>query len=292
MKRKKILFFLGFWILFYSCEQDVTLDFNKEPQLCLNSILNPDSLVSASLTLSHSLENSGSFETIDNGTLTLYEGNELFGTLEAKGNGRYILSKKPVVGKTYKIVAEAKDYTTISATTTLPDFPVVEYSKTFTGHPSYDSTLAVYDLNVQIKDKPGKDNYWVYENWVVSGRRYGGGSREINAPFVDDFNKEMDTEEKYGFRLFLGVRLSDEGYDGQPMNFVMTDFVENTKYNYNEGVYFLNADEHYNKYLKTSIINRIKETSDLPFFEPVQMYSNIKNGYGIFGSCAITNIKL
>ncbi|MFW5757030.1 MAG: DUF4249 family protein [Tangfeifania sp.] len=28
----------------------------------------------------------------------------------------------------------------------------------------------------------------------------------------------------------------------------------------------------------------------MPFFEPVQIYSNIENGYGIFGSCAITTI--
>lgn len=292
MKKKGILYILGFGILFSSCEQDVILDFNKESQLCLNCILNPDSLVSASLTLSHSLDNSGSFEAVDNGTLTLYEGDELFGTLEAKGNGHYILSKKPVVGKTYKIVAVAKDYTTISGTTTIPGFPVVEYSKTITGHTSYDSTLAVYDLNVRIKDKPGKDSYWVYENWVVNEKRYGGVSHEINAPFLDDFNKTIDTEARYGFTLFLGVRLSDEGYDGQSMDFIVPGFAEVTKDTYTEAVHILSADEHYNKYLKTTIINRIKETSDLPFFEPVQMYSNIKNGYGIFGSCAITSIKL
>ncbi|HKI89882.1 MAG TPA: DUF4249 domain-containing protein [Draconibacterium sp.] len=286
-------FLLFFSILiFVSCEKEVTLNFEHTPKMCLNCILNPDSLVSASLTLSHSLDNSGTFEAVDNGTLTLYEGNELFGTLEAKGNGRYISSKKPVVGKTYKIVAEAKDYTTISGTTTIPDFPVVEYSKTITGHTSYDTTRAVFDLNIQIKDKPGKDNYWVYENWFVHDVKYGGVSREINAPFVDDFNKTIDTEAKYGFTLFLGVRLSDEGYDGQPMNFIVPDIIEATQFNYTEAVHILNADEHYNKYLKTTIINRIKETSDLPFFEPVQMYSNIKNGYGIFGSCTITSIKL
>jgi hypothetical protein len=31
---------------------------------------------------------------------------------------------------------------------------------------------------------------------------------------------------------------------------------------------------------------------ELPFEEPVQIYSNIENGYGIFGACAITTIKL
>lgn len=292
MKRKSFLIVFVFWVLFSSCEQEVTLDFDNEPKLCLNCILNPDSVVSAKLTLSHSLNNSGNFETVDNGVLTLYEGEEMFGILEAKGNGRYVLNKKPVVGETYKIVAEAKSYAVVSSVTTIPDFPVIEYSKEITGHTSYDSTVAVYNLNVQLKDKTGKDNYWVYENWVVSGIRYGGVAREINAPFLDDFNKEIDTEAKYGFTLFLGVRLSDEGYDGQSMDFIISDFAEATQYTYTEAVHFLNADEHYDKYLKTTILNRIKETSDLPFFEPVQMYSNIQNGYGIFGSCAITSVKL
>lgn len=292
MRRINICWILGFGILFYSCEQEVILDFDNEPKLSLNCILNPDSVVSAKLTLSHNLDNSGSFETVDTGVLTLYEENEIFGILEAKGNGRYILNKKPAEGKTYKIVAEAGNYTTISATTAIPDYPVIEYSKEFTGHTSYDSTRAVFNMNIQIKDKPGKDNYWIYQNWVVSGVKYGGVSREINAPFVDEFNKTIDTEAKYGFTLFLGVRLSDEGYDGQSMDFVIPDFVEATKYTFTEAVHILNADEHYDKYLKTSILNRIKETSDLPFFEPVQMYSNIQNGYGIFGSCAVTRIQL
>ncbi|MCG6188197.1 DUF4249 domain-containing protein [Maribellus maritimus] len=292
MKKKSFLIILGFWILFSSCEEEVTLDFDNEPKLCLNCILNPDSVVSAKLTLSHRLDNSGKFETVDNGNLTLYEGNELFGIFEPQGNGRYLINKRPVEGKTYKIIAEAGSYNTISATTILPDFPVVEYSKEIIGHASYDSTLDVYNLNVQLKDKPGKDNYWIYENNVVSGVKYGGGGREINTLFIDDFNKEIDTEVKYGFTLFLGVRLSDEGYDGQSMDFVISDFIEATEYRYTEAVHFLNADEHYDKYIKTSILNRIKETSDLPFFEPVQMYSNIQNGYGIFGSCAITSVKL
>ena len=295
-KMKQNNFFIAILILgvflFPSCEKDVILDFKHEPQLCLNCILNPDSLVSASLTLSHSLDNSGNFETVDNGTITLYKGDEIYGKLEGKGNGRYVLNKKPVVGEEYKIIAEAKNHSTISATTTIPDFPVVEYSTEITGQTSYDTTRAIYDLIVQIKDKPGKDNYWVYENAVVSERRYGGAAQEINAPFVDDFNKTIDTEAKYGFRLFLGVRLSDEGYDGQSMNFIIPDFVEASKYSYIEAVHFLNADGHYDKYIKTTIINRKKQNSDLPFFEPVQMYSNIEDGYGIFGSCAITSIKL
>ncbi|MCA1760714.1 MAG: DUF4249 domain-containing protein [Bacteroidales bacterium] len=36
----------------------------------------------------------------------------------------------------------------------------------------------------------------------------------------------------------------------------------------------------------------MNEGSDLPFSEPVQIYSNIENGFGIFGACAISTIVL
>jgi hypothetical protein len=142
---------------------------------------------------------------------------------------------------------------------------------------------------VKIVDKSGKDYYWLYGSWKVGGVIYSGGCHTINAPFVDVFNRSIDLEAKYGFTHFLQIRISDEGYDGQVLSFIIPDFVERDEYT---AQHFLNADEHYDKYIKTTIINKMKEDSEFPFYEPIQIYSNIENGYGIFGSCAITSVKL
>jgi hypothetical protein len=290
MKIKIALVILVF--AFISCEQEVFFSFEHEPRLCLNAILNPDSIIKVRLTSSHSLENISNFNPVTDGNINIYEEDQLFGILVYNEDGNYVLNKKPVEGKLYTVTAEVKNYRAISGKTLIPVKPDIKYSKVVTGYVEYDSTLATYNLQVQINDRPGRDNYWITSNWVVHGVRYGGSVRTFNAPFLDGFNKTYDSEAKYGFTIFLGVRLSDEGYDGKPMEFVIPDYVENTARRYTEAVYFLNADEHYDKYIKTSIINRMKETSDVPFFEPVQIHSNIKNGYGIFGSCAITTIKL
>jgi hypothetical protein len=82
--------------------------------------------------------------------------------------------------------------------------------------------------------------------------------------------------------------MTDEGFDGKVLTFTIQDIIAGG----NRNQYFLNADEHYDKYIKTTLIKRMSENDDLPFYEPVQIYSNIENGYGIFGSCAITTIKL
>lgn len=292
MKRNTLVFLpLIFTATFFSsCEKNVTFDFVHDPKLVLNCILNPDSIVSASLTWSESLDSIANFEPVEGAEIFLFEGNDIFGVLEPTENGRYKLDKKPEPGKTYKIEVKGKNHPLLLATTTVPKHPEIEYSKEITGHLEFDSTRATFNLNVKINDRPGPDNYWIYDTWVVKGVKYGGARKEINAPFLDGFNKITDPEAKYGYTLSLGVRLSDEGYDGKTMEFVIPDYFEGTQYSYTDAVHFLNACENYDKHMKTIILNRMKETSELPFFEPVQIYSNIENGYGIFGSCAMTTI--
>ncbi len=292
MIRKVFILNLLVVLLFVSCEKEVKFGFEHQPKLNLICILNPDSTVTANLTLSKSLDSPARIKSVDNAVVTLYEEDNIFGALERKGNGQYGLDKKPREGKKYKITAEAKDYSPVFAETTVPNRPVIQYTKEITGYLESDNGRALFDLHVKIEDKPGKDNYWVYESWVVNRRRYAGVNKVINTPYLDSFNKRIDTDSKYGYTLFLGIRLSDEGYDGQLMEFTIADFTEGTEKSHTEAVYFLNTEEYYDKYIKTSIINRMKETSELPFFEPVQIYSNVKGGYGIFGAGAITKIKL
>jgi len=285
MSRYAILFFI---MIFFSCEKEVTFNFEHEPKLCLNCILNPDSTITANLSLSKKLDKSDNFEPVENANIYLYEGDILLGKLQNIGKGDYRLSRKPIIGKEYTITAVSNNYKKVKATTMVPAAPEIVFSKDTTGLSEYGDQVQ-YNLNVKIMDKPGKDFYWLYDSYYVGGVFYGGGCRAINAPYVDNFNRSIDSEAKYGFTHFLQIRMTDEGYDGQVLSFIIPDFSERDEYT---AQHFLNADEHYDKYIKTTIINKMKEDSELPFYEPVQIYSNIENGYGIFGSCAITTIKL
>lgn len=274
-------------IAMFSCTQEVTLEFDHEPKLCLNCILSPDSLIKASVTLSHSLDNSAQFEPINNANIKLFENDILKGELAFLSSGKYLLKQKPESGKIYTIIVEAQGYETLEAFTKVPEKPLLNYSKD-TIRIMDNVNWPVMDLNVQIFDKPGNDYYWLYLTSIVNERKYGGGSKEFIAPYIDDFNKYLDSDSKYGFTYFMQIRMTDEGYDGQELTFTIPDIVGGAQ----SVQYFLNADEHYDKYIKTVIINRMNETDELPFYEPIQIYSNIENGYGIFGSCAITTIKL
>jgi hypothetical protein len=146
------------------------------------------------------------------------------------------------------------------------------------------------DMNFIIHDLPGKSSYWLYRKYKLHDVTYShGGFSKIKAPFIDDFNRIIETETKYGYKYSLYVRISDAGFDADDMAFKVED-ISSLTINFS----FLSADEHYDKYIKSSVkyfLNR-NEDGDIPFEEPVQIYNNIENGYGIFGSCAITTIKL
>jgi len=290
MSIKHVCLLLFLVSILFSCVQDVNLEYDHEPKLCLNCILNPDSIITATLTLSHALENSENFEKVNNASIKLFENDTLKGELILISDGKYLLKQKPVSGKTYKIVAEASGHTQIKANTTVPEKPIIVYSKDTT-RIIESVNRPIMNINVAVMDKVGNNFYWLYSTYIRKGRRDGGGCNAINAPYVDTFNRYIDSDSKYGFRHFLQIRMTDEGYDGEQLIFTIPDMT-GSGINSQSFMHFLNADENYDKYIKTTLIKRMSENDDLPFYEPVQIYSNMENGYGIFGSCTITTINL
>lgn len=287
MKRKNLfipILILGATI-FSSCEEEVTFDFEHQPKLVLNCILNPDSTITARLSLSRNIENNTSFQPVDDATIVLYENGTELNTLTPEGEGNYFLDHYPEPLSEYEITVLHPDFEILNASTAVPQEPVVKHQPDTI---FYTEQGRFYWLNVhfEIHDKPGPHTYWLYMKHTRHGiTGAGGGSRTIKAPFIDDFSRKVDIETKYGFRYNYFVRITDIGYDGDTLGF-SEEASSITFYN------VVSADEHYDKYIKSSVKARLNSTDDLPFKEPVQIYSNIENGYGIFGSCAITTIEL
>jgi hypothetical protein len=81
MNIKHVCPFLFLLSILFSCVQDVNLEYDHEPKLCLNCVLNPDSIITATLTLSHALDNSENFEKVNNAIIKLFENDSLKGEL-------------------------------------------------------------------------------------------------------------------------------------------------------------------------------------------------------------------
>ncbi|WP_347840373.1 DUF4249 domain-containing protein [uncultured Draconibacterium sp.] len=275
MYRKQFILIclLSALVFFISCEKEVLIETGHPEKLCLNCILNPDSLVTASLTLSRDVENSSNFNTVDNATLELYTDNGFHDTLVSLGSGRYQLNHQPLEGVSYNMVVNHNGRNKIRATTTVPGRASVSWitDTTHISSPASGSRVFVR-VDMSVHDNPNETNYY----WMKS--------IETNAVFIDDFNRDIDTESKYGYVYYSYIRFSDIGYNGQDMDLT---------FERRSGIkwYLWSCDTHYDQYLKSTYKARLNAEKDLPFREPVQIYSNIENGYGIFGAVAATQIK-
>lgn len=275
-------------LLCISCEQVLDTRIEITPKLCFNCVLNPDSLIHGSLSLSQSISEEKTFVKIDDAIIELKKDGKVIGRMESTGNGVYQLNIKPSSGSFYEISINAKGFSSLHAVTTVPEKPPVSYrldNPEFQDHGLY-SSFYTYQITYNIQDKPGANRYWHYK---MRNTNYSSGFYarhvNVNSTIIDDFNKITESSEKYGYYYLNYLRINDKQEDGKTLTFTDLSYDKDV-------VYFMDADEHYDKYMKSTVKQQINDGDNLLFNEPVQIYSNIENGYGIFGSVAIISFNL
>lgn len=155
-----------------SCEKELKTDIAVNPKLCFNCILNPDSIIKGSLSLSYSISSQSEIQKVDGATIELKKDGMVLGNLANKGNGIYSLNDKPVVGSYYEVSIKKTSYPPLTAATIIPGKPVISFEKS-APHPDlrYESNNAtVYDVTYTISDKPGVNRYWTYSKSKFSGK--------------------------------------------------------------------------------------------------------------------------
>ncbi len=285
---KILTVFLSVFFLLVSCERDFDISIDVNPQLCFNCILNPDSLIRGSLSLSQSITDGKPFVKVNQATIELKENGKVVGILQNSGDGIYRLNRKPVSGNEYEITVVADGYPTLHASTRVPEKPSVSYQllDSTLKNPGTYSAYYIYRISKSIHDREGVNRYWHYNLFTTpTGIVRMGVYYNVNSPLIDDFNRVTDATDEFGFHYEYYLRINDTGMDGQDLTFELTGYRQATSY-------FMDADEHYDKYIKSTIKQKMNDGDNLLFSEPVQIYSNIENGLGIFGSAAISYFKL
>jgi hypothetical protein len=245
--------------------------------------------------MSQSITNGGMPDRILDAVIELKEEGKPSLFLRHIGNGIYITDLKPTTGAKYSVEISIPGYPTLEATTIVPIRPEVKYIKGSLKPKeeikSRYSSVPFYPYAFEINDKPGLNRYWVYsmEKYTSNNYKWELRSMYYGPDFIqyDDFNKETDATFLNGFYFLFYLRILDSGI-GSNLFQVNEECPIDKYYNY----FFMDVDIHYDKYLKSTIKQSLNDGDNLLFNEPVQIYSNMKNGLGIFGSAAITSIKL
>jgi hypothetical protein len=302
---KKYIFISLILTALFSCTK--TINFDDEglaDQLVLNSIIWPDSAFSASLNKSSSILTDRRIGQMTSGTLDLYENGTLLTQITSPMGQFRAKDIKPKVGSTYRIVVNSNGKQ-VEAETTIPN-PVKVISLDTTTIRDKNNSKRL-NFTVKIKDQEGDDYYRITttsEILTLIINSDGKGSRKYylqknqNSINSDDpvFNslynnfggKTIDMGPSNEYNIFPDNYFQGKEYSiqFQISNSGYGNISYNSGYGGGKRIYERNVI-HIQK-LSKDLYNYLKYLElynfyhDDPFSEPVPVYSNIKNGVGIF----------
>lgn len=269
-------------LLLWACRKEITLkESDISPKIVLNSKFLAGDTCRVHLSRSSSLlDTNYILPVIDNGTVRLLDKeNNFLGNFIYESNGVYAFYDFfPTAGNVYKVEAEAVGFESVSAFSSVPTPVVVnnvdtistgnrmEFSLSFSDNPAESNFYSIKILRRQVfTDDEGF--YWDIHSTFFSTLEF----------FVVNGVKEL-TGEKNGDEFFF----TDKVFNGQTINFKsFIGHIAEPDKAISFYIEFNSLSEELYKYKLTH--SNYKEAGFNPFAEPVQVYSNIEKGIGVFG---------
>ncbi|MGB3947671.1 MAG: DUF4249 domain-containing protein [Bacteroidia bacterium] len=249
-----------------ACEKDADVKLPAvESKLVVSSFISPtDTLIKVSVTLSQPLynnSNSNDYSAISNATVQINDGIN-FQTLAYNDTGNYYFVSTTLfplsVGATYYLTVTTPDGKNVNASTSIPNS---NQTLTYSAEPIVDpDNPNRYFFTTEWNDPSGSENYY---RIVYYDKYYYDGS--------------IDTS----YYSMYSNNISDKDKDGSTITetFEIYASSSNTGNNANGELQLIHASKEY--YLYHSKLSDVVYSNG-PFSEPIQMYSNINGGYGVF----------
>lgn len=283
------LLFLIFTISGCETAIDIDVPFEKE-SLVINSQFNPDSIWVARVSINKNiLSPQNLFTTPDNVVISVYDAstNELVDKLVHKRSGIYQGTNKPVVNRSYKLVAIHPEFGMVDATGQLPES--VPVTRVTTGPVQRDKNVDVVPVDIQFKDPAGNINFYMLRLEVLRFDRIGINGDSLWTAFPIQFKSDdpiLQGENEYEFdKLFSGKLV-----DGK----VQTLGVKVNAYAFRDvqKIRVILASLSESLYLYRTTLKLQTESNGDPFSQPAFVYSNINKGLGIFAGYNIYNYTM
>ncbi len=310
---KKIVFFILISVSFISCIETLDIELDQDDKkMVLNGIISPDSIITVNLSKSiYSLDGDAFIKFVEDAEVKLYEDGVFIETMQYDTFGNYLSSIKPQLGKKYSVTAQNSQYEMLSATTEIPqtadikefyvDIQIDSATETWydpnTGN-SFDTTFYYMSGEgtgtVVFDDLDNENNYYllcfsivkpiyVYDNY---GNMYIKGY--YRQPVWYNMQNQNDNLTYFSFSsLFSGVVFNDVFFDGTEKTLIVNidtwalfddyaqDLPQSPLYVH---LYSLSEDA----YEFISTYTKYQEAISNPFAEPVNIYTNVQNGLGLF----------
>ncbi len=310
---KSIFYFAAILLipLLMACEKEIAYNHKSQSEfLVMNSYLNPDSVWSVSVTHSISIMTNIGGVFISDADVKVYENETLLETLKFDSKRiRFYGTGKPSIGKNYKITVAKEGYSSIEATCAIEQAPEILKCTIVKN-----SLVGDFNATITFKDPPGVKNFyrlvvanvdeysekpeWYSDDYGNgSGSLYSHGNSGWSGPgwIFTNYNTSITSTDPN-----LKASSSVDFLDGVPdniFNIFNDDLIDGKEYSLtfsyrpsyspeakNTTVVYLQAiTEGLHKYFKTYAAQIYYSNNDF-LMEPIQVYTNVKNGGGILGS--------
>ena len=281
-----------------NCTKEIEFDAQDiAPRIVVNSLFTNDSIWSAHISRSVGVLETTSYTTIDNASVNIFDDNaNLVTTLTHQGDGLYTspTGVSPQPNQSYTLEASASGYESVNATNSIPSAVPIYQLDTVTSTNNDGETIL--EATITFQDPPNISNYYMLEVFVT-GMYYDEweqDSIEIREPLqisCDDINVETVNRFNFGGfeNTYLYLMLKDQNFDGEnyALTFTVINYAELKDMDLFGEIRLVNTSEEYFNYLKS--FNMYQRTINNPFATPVQVYSNVNNGMGIFAGGTLTS---
>lgn len=268
-----------------SCEKIIDISIpDKERKIVVNGLISTDQAVRINLSRSLSILEKDSLISIIGGEVRLFHGNDLIGKFQQDTGGFYSLPEfRPQVGQSYRLTASYENLKPVEATAILPPYvPIVSVdTATLTGEwgqqelrlsvkfndPAGVHNIYGFGIDVTYKEYDYVSMSWTGKKLTHPGYLYEG---------TDRFLKDESTN--YEGKLYFDDLL----FDGQSksVEFGVSDYSIFESDTIWLDVKMEQADPSF--YLYVLSYDAYQQAHGNPFSEPVQVYTNVIGGYGIF----------
>ncbi len=289
-------------VLASACETTLEVELpDHPPQMTVNSFFRSGAVWEIHLSEARSIaDGEAAIGNITNATVDIVHESGNAVRLLYAGDGLYrSLSAMPNPGQTYTVRATAPGYESIEATDSVPTGVPVRYAYEITRQDTIFEAVSVdVEVTIQLDDPPDQNDY--YRLFVLYRARLAetGEFFFFTYPFkVDDEAILAENGDPFEFdtgeaNTVINAVFSDALFDGEHREITLNlrPTVNSPRQNergellFMPGgtlqVYFYSLSKTYYDYSTTFDLHA--EVQDNPFAEPVQVHTNVENGFGIF----------
>ncbi|WP_177428255.1 DUF4249 domain-containing protein [Candidatus Venteria ishoeyi] len=275
---------------FVSCEKFIDYDVPEhEPRLVVISGFQPAEPWSVFVSHSLSSFDNDNYSQIHNADVTVnsVDGSYSEKLIYSNMSNRYYSTEIPEEGREYEILVSTSRYPTASSTNKIPEAATILSLDTVEGYHNGDFTL---DFELTFSNSSAEENFFIVQLYTIESYSWKDEFQNLIYIQSDDPNVEQVGEDDYGDDMLF---LKDQSFDGREytLRFYTPEYFSP---NYGKSAQFrvkvLTSSEEFYRYQKSS--KQYNYSNDNPFAQPVQIYSNIENGIGVFGGYSVSEIDL